>query len=235
MACIKRKIKDYSFDELLFLMDGLIAKTHLNCGQTSDLELVDSTINELCISLQKSHGLLSFQEIEIAYANGWQKHYGDFFGLNNLTYFGWVNAFANEEKRLRIKRQLLEEKEKLTKKKTMNKLEIENFMRKAVLKCFAEFKNGVKIFDAGNAKYNFLTRRGLIQLTKERKIEIFNITKARVKAQALETKKSYEKIQDVLNKITDENIKSEARTEALRIYFSHLIEIGAELSDFWEQ
>lgn len=216
-------------------MQILIGKTHLNCGVTLNNEQLKLTIDELCGDLKKDYGKLSFEEIEIAFKNGYKNEYGEYFGLNNKTYLGWVSAYSKEESRLRVIKAIQTAKEKDRQepaKKTH--AETAEIMKWAILTSFDQFKKGALIFDAGNVKYNYLVKIGLLNFTKERKVQILENVKLKLKQNAIETKLQSETLSKVLDKILPETEISEAKKESLKIYYKDLIDTGIEISDLLE-
>lgn len=236
LATVSPKIKDIEPDKFIFLIDGLIAKTHLNCGFKHDLEQVNSTIDELCEDLKKYNSAITFEEIQLAFKNGYKKQYGDFFGLNNATYFQWVNAYVWSENRLRIKKLLSDAKEKAKQPeaKIISEQEANEIMKNACLKSFEYFKLGSVIFDSGNVKYNFLVKMELLNFSKERKNEILARITNKIKSEAVESKNRTESISQVLGKISEESLISESKKECLKVYFKDLLDTGIELSELME-
>ncbi len=232
LALLEPKIKDFTPEQMTVSMIGLIGKTHLSCGFPLDKERLNFTIDELCNDLKKYNGNLTFKEIELAFKNGYKKQYGDFFGLSNATYFGWVNAYTWAENRLRVKKAILDSKENAKKEpEKKSDEEIEYILKAGVLKSFDDFRDGVIILDAGNVKYNYLVKKGLINLTKERKAELMISSELRLKENAIKTKQLNETISKVFAKILESSITSEAKKEALLQYFKELVSMEIELSD----
>ena len=243
MTASEREIALASFQVKIAVLDRLdlkmellklVGQTHLDCGFKVDKETLAQTIDTLVDDLQKYNSSLSFQEIELAFKNGWKKEYGDFFGLNNATYFGWVNAYTFGEKRLRVKKTLLEAKENANKepaKKT--EAEIDEIMLDACLRSFDDFRRKVPVVDAGNVKYNYLVKCGLINFTKERKQEIRNKVESRLKVEAIESRQKAETIEKAIAKILPDSIVAESRREALIVFYQDLVETEAELKDLF--
>jgi len=238
VACFEPNIRNFAPNRFVNEMLLLIKKTHLNCGfkfDDSQKFATNETIDELCEDLKKYNGSLSFSEIELAFKNGYKKQYGEFFGLNNATYFQWVNAYAYAENRLRIKKLLLDAKEKGKEQPAKSEKEIKEIMEGAIIRSFDDFKKGGLIFDAGNVKYNYLVKIGFLNFTVERKKEIFEQVKERMKQDAIETKTNNETIAKALSKILPETEISNARTASLKIYFQDLIDTGVNISDMLEK
>ncbi len=235
MAVNHPLIKTFEDKDLQNSLLVLIGKTHLSCGQkfNQDLtELANATVDELASDLKKYNANLSFQEITLAFKNGYKGDYGEYFGLNNKTYFQWINAYAYGEKRLRVKKLLSDAKEKANKPTIkLSEQEANEIIKQAILKSFEDFKKGAVVLDIGNVKYNYLEKLELINFSKERKNEILEKTKDRLKSDAIEHKQKTESISQCLSKIMNETIVSEAKKECLRIYFKELVETEFEISD----
>lgn len=234
LATFELRINQVSENDFKSSMIKLIGKTHLNCGFKLDENQLLQTIDELCSDLIKYNSTLTFHEIEIAFNCGYKKEYGDFFGLSNATYFGWVNAYTWGEKRLRIKKSIMDAKNNANKeseKKTPE--EIDYIMKDACLRSFDDFRKNILIVDAGNVKYNYLVKCGIINFTKERKQEIRTIVESRMRTQAIENRQKSETIEKVIAKILTESIISESRREALIVFYKDLCETETELKDLF--
>lgn len=223
------KIKDIAIEELIKNMFVLIGKTHLNCGFEVDKNQVGLTIDELCSDLKKYNSTLTFSEIQIAFNNGYKKKYGEFYGLNNATYFGWVNAYTWSESRLKAKKTI--ENGKKIEEVKLTEQEKEEIVKNGVLKMFEDFKKGLDIFDSGNVVYDYLDKKGHITFTKERKLEIYKSVEERIKNATLMTKERTQSIEKLLLSALEPNkLKSEAKREALKQYFADLVEMNEELN-----
>ncbi len=230
------KIKNLEENDFKSKMIKLIGQTYLNCGFKLDEPQLFQTIDELCIDLQKYNSTLSFEEIELAFKNGYKKMYGDFFGLSNATYFWWVNAYSFAETRLKVKKtiQMAKENENQPSKK-LSQEETNKILKGATIKSFEDFKNGAPIFDAGNVKYNFLDSLGLINFTIEQKNDFMVLAKANLYDFGVNNKKPRETIKSVVEQILPQSIKSEAKRLALAEYYKNLIEMEVEIVDILEE
>lgn len=227
------KLSELAIGEITVFMIGLIGRTFLNTGGDFDKnkEMIDATLDELCTDLKKYNATLSLSEIEIAFKNGWKKEYGEYYGLNNATYFGWVNAYTWGEKRLRVKKTLIEAKNKPAEEPKKSPEEIEYIMKDACLKAFDDYRRGVVVLDGGNVKYKYLFKKGLLKLTDERRKELKEKAEEKLRAEAIESKGKAETIEKALSRVTNEGIQSEARKLALLQYFQELTENEFELTD----
>ncbi len=199
-----------------------------------DSEALNLTIDELVIDLQKHNGSLTILEIEIAFKNGWKRVYGDFFGLSNATYFGWVNAYAWSEKRFNAKKAIENAKDLDNVKPAISESEKEAIIRNGVISCYGHFKKSGIIYDSGNVTYNFLDKKGLIFFTKDVKISILEKCRTRLienekmnlaGGKVNQIRLSIERLQGDKSEV----LIAESKREALKIYFTNLLEMDEDI------
>lgn len=114
MARLKPKICDLPTDEksenlYLHALKSLIMKTYADCGQVISNEsyFVDGVeikpikfqVQELSKDIDKNFNKLTVEELYIAFSEGVRGVYGEFYGLNNVTYFKWLKAYKDSETR----------------------------------------------------------------------------------------------------------------------------------------
>lgn len=104
------------------------------------------------------------------------------------------------------------------------------------LQCFQRYYDNEILVDWGNVNYDYLDRRGLINLTDERKWEIWKKAKNNLKSAAgikTMTQKTSRKLSEIIQSIDhkDEGVKAEAKRIALREYFDFLIQTEQQLKD----
>jgi hypothetical protein len=114
LARLKPKIGDLPRDkqsENLFLhsLKGLIMKTYADCGQIpsnesyfvegAEIKPIKFQVQELSDDIDRSFTNLTLDEIYIAFSEGVRGIYGEFYGLNNVTYFKWLKSYKESETR----------------------------------------------------------------------------------------------------------------------------------------
>jgi hypothetical protein len=218
----------------------LIANTHLNCGIKQDEMAVDKTIDELIRDLRKCFSTITMEEIQLAFSKGWKKEYGDFFGLNNKTYFEWVSAHMYEVNRANVRKAMQDAKEKEVNKPELTEKEKEAIIHEGALKCFRAFFETKIITDYGNITYDYLSKIGIIPFTAEVKKKIMAECKARMieEEKMKKTQQAYigkhQGINDEIKKLEEgksTRLISESKREALKQYFIQLIEMDEQLEN----
>ena len=98
----------------------LITLTHQACGQLMNSIDVAATLPELCSDLVKYNGILTIEELQIAFKKGYRGEFGEYFGLNNKTYFAWVSAYRYGKDRANAKLAMKKAGENEAKKPSKN-------------------------------------------------------------------------------------------------------------------
>lgn len=241
VALLKPKLSEYGKDHLVTLIDSLIHKTHINCGFKVDKEIINQYIDELVSDLLTYHHLLSFQEIEIAFKNGWKGEYGDFMGLNNKTFLTWVTAYRFGVKRAHAKIAMQKAKEIELSPTAISEKEKEQIIHDGALSCFNRFFETKILTDYGNITYNHLDKLGKIPFTKEVKDDIMAkcrvrlIEEEKMKKLSGENIGKFKTIDDFIKNLEEEKrhpkVVSESKREALKQYFIQLIEMDEQLNN----
>lgn len=234
------QIKFLPEKEFGLAINALISNTHLSCGIKEDEEAVDKTIDEFIRDVRKYFSTITIEEMQIAFSRGWKKEYGDFFGLNNKTYFEWLSAYMYGVKRANAKKALLDAKESQTKKPELTEQEKDAILREGALTKFNEFKTTGNFYDFGNITYNYLARLGLIKFTVDVKKLIMNECRIRLleEEKMKKTQQQYigkhQAINDEIKKLEEgksTRLISESKREALKQYFIQLIEMDESLDN----
>lgn len=236
LASLERKVKDCAVDELTVFMTGLIERTHINCGQKVDEDYVDLYLDELISDLKKYNTGVSLQEIELAFKGGYKGAFGEWFGLNNKTYFGWINAFTFCEKRTRAKSLL---RDRVLPEVELSENQKEMLVREGCLKSFELFKEAGFVDDIGNVTYNYLARNKVINYTPEQRNEFKEKAREKIlresQVRLTEEKRDQTKKQirdfmaNVEKNLEDDAVVTEAKKIALNLFFFDLQSAGEEL------
>ena len=233
-----QKIKDYKIAELEDELNKILQTTYFNCGQVLSSEDAIPVLDSIVPDIKNYFSSLTIEEVKVAFKRGLLKDYGDYFGLNPKTFLGWLKSYMASANRAEVKTKI-----KMHNEEQLTEEEKEKIVVDGVYKCWEEFKEKGVVYDFGNATYNYLDRKGIIPFTVERKWQIYREVKERLISQAKEKRA---KVKDVLDKrnfdeliyaLTSETgnekdtLKFESRREALKIFFTDLLEMGEDLKE----
>ncbi len=183
-AKLNPMIKDIPYNELVDKCTQLILWVHaqLNLDMSDEKErgkMLGFTIDSFCSTLQKYNTTLTIPELQIAFDFGYQKKYGDYFGLSNATYFNWIREFTFCDDRTKATKLIVEAKEniinpppeKLTPEEANEKLRIGS------INAWKDAQAGKEVLDIGNATYNFLDLLKLIPFDVKTKNQMMDKAK----------------------------------------------------------
>lgn len=77
----------------------LLGYVHLLRGQKPDTEELVFQASELERELKINYSYLTLEEVRIALENGVKKRYGDYYGLNVVSYIEWLDAYKRSDSR----------------------------------------------------------------------------------------------------------------------------------------
>jgi hypothetical protein len=223
-------------------VSDLITTTFYELGQkieaVEQMILVTKLKDELILHFR----WLTMEEVKMAFMKGARKEYGDYFGLNIVTFHNWIRSFQSDKKRADtlIKQNLLKQEVK----KEPSAEELYQQSKAFALAAFETFKTEGYFNDIGNPVYEFLDSIQLIPFSIERKTEMFEQAKEKIKAKAnpsyavnANERTAFTLILEQIEangKDVKERIRVEARKIALNTYFKELIEMETELIDLIE-
>lgn len=185
-----KRIKELDFSEVVKQMSLLIIEVHAKCGQKitpnntiEEQDLHNSTVISFCEDLIKYNGTLTLDEIRYCFNEGYKREfingayfykYGEYFGLNNKTYFQWINGYTFCEDRVKALKAITEAVKFIENPPVPPPTpeEIAEISRKVAITAWKDSKAGKEILDIGNAIYNYIDGLKMIPFSKERKNEI---------------------------------------------------------------
>jgi len=212
-----------------------------------NVESVLITISESIYQLVcDKYKVLTVNEFKLACLNGSLGDYGQYFGLNLKTVSDWLKGYNNDENKKKAMAEwnrlvgLVSIQEKTPEQK-------DAIIVDGLIHYFNEYKNAgliQKFFLPVNSLcavfYDNLKDKGLLVITKERKLEMYDKALAEYKAD-LEAKAKdrtvnfkTEQIKPLLESITGNNNKLFAnicKRMALLQYFDELIEMDTDIKD----
>lgn len=226
-----KRLREYHPTDLRKLVAMLIIQTHANCGFKLDEQIMEMTLDEFVRDLQMYAGTITFEEMAIAFKKGYKHEFGQFTGLNNSTYWKWVNAWLVLDVRLNVRKSIEIMKSMGAVEPELSESEKIEIIKRGVIENFNVYKRGGLLLDAGNVSYNYLKERGLITLTDAKKTEIMQNVKSKLRTEALQNKGSKTMQQAIADNVTTVAINIECKREALREYFKNLVEMEIDIND----
>jgi len=198
------KIKDLANEELNKGIINLVNTIYATAGQRAS----DDDIKALCILLKTElktyFNNASINEVEIACSKGIRKEYGEYFGISIVSINNWINKYLNSEERINSIKKYQNLISMNNRQNELSQAEKDKIMLDSVdrLKEYSQSKDfNVENFDFGNAVYDYLTEKGILNYSTDEKNEFMDIAKEHLKKDAISQKVKFEISPSGFNKI----------------------------------
>lgn len=164
------RIADLTEGAILNQLSVYLKYVYNDLGQVPHEEDAAYLKSQLVKLLQVKYTYLNISEVGIAFRNGIQKVYGEYFGINFVSLSMFIKAYAESQERCDARVQLQTE----TMSSRLLEAPEQEFDGEAwVAKLYAEFLEKGICEDHGNLAYDYLNRSGKINLTYEEKEAIW--------------------------------------------------------------
>ena len=77
-----------------------LAKTYIDSGKVIETKELLSLSNGVINEVKRYFASLKIDELDLCFQNGVRKQYGEYFGLNIVTFHQWIKSYILEEKRI---------------------------------------------------------------------------------------------------------------------------------------
>lgn len=169
VAVTSERILDMRKEDALDMIHSLIVKAFHDTGtmfKQDEKTLIITTFDEI----KTYFPYLKSGELRMAFASGVRKEYGEYFGINLVTFNQWIKGWMKDEKRMNAKKELLKEVEY---KPVMTMDEAEYAWKETITRQFKEFKRtGHLICEFPNHLFKHLEQIGLISISNAQKLVI---------------------------------------------------------------
>lgn len=98
-ALNSKLIVDMQQTELKDRVIKTLAKTYIDCGKVIESKELMSLSNGVINEIKRYFINLKIDELDLCFQNGVRKQYGEYFGLNIVTFHQWIKSYMAEEKR----------------------------------------------------------------------------------------------------------------------------------------
>ena len=171
VAVTSERILDMRKEDALDMIHSLIVKAFHDTGtmfKQDEKTLIITTFDEI----KTYFPYLKSGELIMAFASGVRKEYGEYFGINLVTFNQWIKGWMKDEKRMNAKKELLKDKEYPP---LMTETEAEYAWKETINRQFKEFKRtGHLICEFPNHLFKHLEQIGLISISNAQKLVIMD-------------------------------------------------------------
>ena len=160
----------------------MVQTLYASLGQVPSADDVAVIIRGVCTDLQTRFKTLTLHEVKIALDNGVRGEYGEYFGINIVSINRWLKAYSASDERKEALR--IYNTAQLPQKCQPTNDEKRTMMHGACKRAYQIFVETGIVYDFGNAVYDHLDSEGLIKISKEKKMEIFETARRELIAEA---------------------------------------------------
>ena len=179
--------------------------------------------------------LFTLKDVEISFRRGVLKYYGEYMGINTTALFSWLKAYLTEKQEAIYKFNKIQDLNKTTALDQLTAQEREKLLISNSHKAYEIFKTTGHFEDYGNAIYNFLDAKQMLNFSAAEKNTFMALAAANLKTSnnpILETNPQKRREMINLLKTLESNphnlhtqIICEAKKIALNKYFKEINEL----------
>lgn len=209
------RIKDTRYSDLTNYIAKAIGFVFAIRSAEIEAHNIQYMTKELARAVLERFPGISMAELGIALDKGVKRDYGDYFGLNVVTFLDWVRAyFYSPERKIAVfeKNQLA-----LPPKTVPTEEEFEELRRRNTISMFEMYKHYRVLIGDPSYPFAYLEGRGILKLTREEKLSIYEEAK-KIAA------KSYSPAKDLTGTEENERLnKAEQVCRSLDTAFSSIL------------
>lgn len=157
--------------------------------EKDDINLIKKRVTD---DIMKDFKGLSLEDVQLAFYYGVRGEFGEYYGINPITFYGWLKSYKNVLLPSVLKEVLpllpkMEEKEV-----EIDKKEFDITMLNNLCAYYSKLISGSSydLFDIGNIYFSFMNRMEMINLSEEEWIEINDLAMGEVKLELSEQNKN---------------------------------------------
>lgn len=187
-------------------------------GQQAETEDLKFMGRELMQSVKERYPGLTVQEIAIALDKGVKGDYGDYYGLNVITFLDWIKAYSISEAR----RRALEEKAKaeIPEKVPPTPAEVEAMRRESALNHFRDHKKNKRLtcwIVFKSHTYDYLYEKGVLRPTNAEKLKAMERAKEIVAREIKSDRTGGKRVSESITNLIEQYIAKECTNESQRV------------------
>lgn len=221
-----------------------MAKAIADAGQKANDDDVDYLMKVMPAEILSQVPSIRIDEIQIAINRGVYGHYGEYFGLNAVTFITFLKKYMESGERISAHKEFLKIGEPVDVPPTPE--EVQKNIKNAIMNAYETFIEKGFYEDYGNFIYDKMDEMGLVALTSARKAQIFAEAKQSILAKKSPESASglqeYRSLSSIVKMISDPNDDSgksmiirESKKMALQIVFRDFMELETDILEIMQQ
>lgn len=167
---------------------------------------------------------LSLEDVQLAFYYGVRGEFGDYYGINPITFYGWLKSYKNVLLPSVLKEVLPLLPKVAEKEVEIDKKEFDITMLNNLCAYYSRLVSGgvYDLFDIGNIYFSFMNRMEMIDLSEEEWVEINGLAMGEVKLELSEQNKNLLNQGKSLHRINLSDAFKEIEAGENKTYYSML-------------
>jgi len=218
----------------------LINQTIMDKGVKMEVEEIDYLKTKVTADIMNDYNSYTLEELRLAFHYGVRGEFGEYYGLNAVTFYGWLRSFRYDmlPPVSQKVQKLLPKHEPVAPSQEDTDKAIQTTLYDVYLKlCEA---GEYEFYDIGNVVYKYLDRIGVIPFTNEEKMEFmqesrnrFGTSIVRRNSEFTKQGKDFHKVDierafEMLEKQSNPTFEHQVRVGAMRLALFHFLNSCAE-------
>jgi hypothetical protein len=185
-----RLIKDKN--SLVRQIHAFVNMTIIDKGVNMEKDDINYIKKRVTDDIMKDFKGLSLEDVQLAFYYGVRGEFGEYYGINPITFYGWLKSYKNVLLPSVLKEVLPLLPKVAEKEVEIDKKEFDITMLNNLCAYYSKLISGgvYDLFDIGNIYFSFMNRMEMIDLSEEEWVEINDLAMGEVKLELSEQNKN---------------------------------------------
>jgi hypothetical protein len=185
-----RLIKDKN--SLVRQIHAFVNMTIIDKGVNMEKDDINYIKKRVADDIMKDFKGLSLEDVQLAFYYGVRGEFGEYYGINPITFYGWLKSYKNVLLPSVLKEVLPLLPKVAEKEVEIDKKEFDITMLNNLCAYYSKLISGgvYDLFDIGNIYFSFMNRMEMIDLSEEEWVEINDLAMGEVKIELSEQNKN---------------------------------------------
>ena len=185
-----RLIKDKN--SLVRQIHAFVNMTIIDKGVNMEKDDINYIKKRVTDDIMKDFKGLSLEDVQLAFYYGVRGEFGEYYGINPITFYGWLKSYKNVLLPSVLKEVLPLLPKVAEKEVEIDKKEFDITMLNNLCAYYSKLISGgvYDLFDIGNIYFSFMNRMEMIDLSEEEWVEINDLAMGEVKIELSEQNKN---------------------------------------------
>jgi hypothetical protein len=179
-------------NSLVRQIHAFVNMTIIDKGVNMEKDDINYIKKRVTDDIMKDFKGLSLEDVQLAFYYGVRGEFGEYYGINPITFYGWLKSYKNVLLPSVLKEVLPLLPKVAEKEVEIDKKEFDITMLNNLCAYYSKLISGgvYDLFDIGNIYFSFMNRMEMINLSEEEWVEINDLAMGEVKIELSEQNKN---------------------------------------------